>query len=274
MNKVLVFVHGAGKIMSNYADEPLAQIALLLGAEPPSYPVYYGDLYNIGSAVSATAESGKSAPPDESPEVTQFKTAFMMQVQADASAPAVNDKTLSIEAVPPSGAMISTQSFNPQYLAQLLATEVNQIAHYLYDKDSYAKIQARMTDGLEKAAQLGDTLVVASHSLGTAVAFDALRAAGSQHHVSTLFTLGSPLAKLRRLGLRGAALGGITRQNVQEWQNWYDTSDPVSDGIGPTFPLSGYRIRDVFVDNGPALPESHDYFGNPEVLAALAAAMR
>ncbi len=275
MSKVLVFVHGAGKIMSNYADETLADIALVLGAEPQSYPVYYADICNIGSPVSVSALTvDQPAPPVESPEVTQFKTAFMMQVQSDVNTPALNDKALSIAAVPPTGPTVSTQSLTPQFLADVLATEVNQIARYLFDPISYSKVQARMTEGLAKAAQLGDTLVVASHSLGTAVAFDALRAVGTQYNISTFFTLGSPLAKLRRLGQRTANLGCITRGHVLEWQNWYDTTDPVSNAISPSFPLAGYRIRDIFVNNAPILPESHNYFGNPEVRAAIADALR
>ncbi len=131
-----------------------------------------------------------------------------------------------------------------------------------------------MCDGLEKAAQLGNPLVIASHSLGTVIAFDALRTVGNRYNVSTFFTLGSPLAKLRRLGNRTADLGYIIRTQVQEWQNWYDTTDLVSNPIGPAFPQPGYRLRDVFVNNAPFLPASHDYFGNREVLAAIADALR
>ncbi len=114
MSKVLVFVHGAGKFMSNYADATLGEIALLLGAEPPSYPVYYADLYNVGSPVKVGPLSvDLAAPAAEPPEVTQFKTAFMMQVQSDVDMKATNDKTLSAAPAPSAGLTVSALSLSP-----------------------------------------------------------------------------------------------------------------------------------------------------------------
>jgi hypothetical protein len=273
MKKVLVFVHGAGKQLSSYADNTLAEIALILGWEPLAVPVYYADICNLGSPVSIAALDTEPPPAQpEPPSVTQFKTAFMMQVQSDVNAQAPAQRVLTAEAVTagaPAAPMLS-----PQFLTELLATEVNEIARYLFEPETYNKIQARMCDGLAQAAQQGDTLVIASHSLGTVVAFDALRAVGDRYHVSTFFTLGCPLAKLRQLGNRNADLGAITHDHVGEWQNWYETTDPISNALGPWFPLPGYRLRDVFVNIAPLLPASHDYFGNREVLNAIAGAMK
>ncbi len=293
MPKVLVIVHGAGKQLPNYADDLVAQIALLLGEEPQAVPVYYADICNIGSPLEVGAEaSGEPAPPPpepEPPQVTQFKAAFMMEVQADVDARRAQDRAAggtpsagpdsaagngSVSPAASDAAVVAASAFSPQFLADLLATEVNEIARYLFEADTYVKIQARMCDGLEAANQLGDSLVVASHSLGSVVAFDALRAIANHYNVATFYTLGSPLAKLRRLGNRTADLGALSRPHVLSWENWYDTTDPVSNVLGPSFPAKGYRLRDVFVDNGPALPSSHDYFGSAEVLAAIAEALR
>jgi hypothetical protein len=264
MRKVLLFVHGAGKQDSDYAVDPLAAIALLLGSEPPCVPVYYADIANIGSPVGIESISGAALPPTaaEPPEVTQFKIAFARAMQSTLNAP-------------PSGAdSVSEAALPGQFLAELLATDVNEIAGYLFNPEIYNKIQARMVAGLNRAAQLGDSIVIASHSLGTVVAFDALRAVGAQYHISTLFTLGSPLAKLRRLGNRSADLGAISYDHVGQWLNLYDTTDPIADALGPAFPSPGYRLRDVFVGIATAPLPAHNYFPNSEVLAEIAKALR
>ena len=155
-----------------------------------------------------------------------------------------------------------------------MATELNEITGYLFNPNAYNAIQKRMRDGLDQAAQNGDAIVIASHSLGTVVAFDALHAIGARYNVSTFFTMGSPLAKLRRLGSRGTDLGQITSDHVKEWLNLYDTTDPIANVLGPAFPLPGYRLRDVFVDVSTDPIPSHDYFRNAETLATIAAALR
>jgi hypothetical protein len=264
MNKVLVFVHGAGKQGRDYAVDPLAAVTLLLGAEPPCVPVYYGDIGNVGSPAGAESISDAAMPPGaaEPNTVTQFKMAFVQEVQSNFTALRAGGDTVSTTTVP------------WQSLADLIATEAEQIAGYLFNPEVYRKIQVRMIDGLNSAAQMGDSTVIASHSLGTLVAFDALRAEGEHYHISTFFTLGCSLAKLRRLGVRSAHLGAITYVNVSQWLNFYDTTDLIADPLGPAFPLPGYRLRDVYVNIAAAPLPSHDYFPNSEVLAEIARAMQ
>ncbi len=265
MNKVLVFVHGAGKQPRNYAEGPLAEIALLLSAEPLCVPVYYADICNIGSPVSVGSfgvgeplPEPVPTPNHESPAMAQFKEDFTKEVLANTqSQPCEQDN-------------VAAKEFGVPFLVELVATEVNEIARYLFEPATYHKIQVRMCDGLAQAAQQGDELVVVSHSLGTVVAFDALRAMCDDYNISTFFTLGSPLALLRRLGHRPAELNAITAAHVQEWQNWYCTADPISSVLGPSFPQRGYRLRDVYVNVAPTMPAAHDYLCNPEVLAAIA----
>lgn len=264
MNKVLLFVHGAGKYKPDYAVDPLAAVTLLLGAEPPCVPVYYGDIGNVGSLVETTStpETATSPGAAEPDTVTQFKMAFVQEVQA------------KFTALRAGGDSVSTTTVPWQSLAELVATEAEQISGYLFKSELYHKIQARMIDGLNQAAQMGESTVIASHSLGTLVAFDALRTEAENYHVSTFFTLGCSLAKLRRLGVRSAHLGAITYDNVNQWLNVYDTTDLIADPLGPAFPLPGYRLRDVFANIATAPLPSHDYFPNPEVLSEIAKAMR
>lgn len=262
--QVLVFVHGAGKTDPNYAAEPLAEITRLLGAEPPYVTVYYPDIANLGSPFGGASVSAAGGPStlDEPPRVRQFKKAYAEQIQSDLNALQHADQAVSVTALP------------GQDIAELLAEEIDQIAGYLFNPLIYNKIQSRLYGGMNQAAHMGDAIVIASHSLGTIVAFDGLRAIGARFNVSTFFTLGSPLAKLRTLGSRPAGLGEIAYDHVGSWLNFYDTTDPIANPLGPAFPLPGYRLRDVFVEVASSPLPAHDYFHNSEVLAEVARALR
>ncbi len=262
MSKVIVFVHGAGKQGPNYATEPLAEVALRLGYEPLAVPVYYADIANVGSPPDVGAFSvGEQPPVTDSPAVQQFKTSFAMQVQANMNAQQQTDKVTALMTV------------SPAFIAELIATEVNELSGYLFNSNIYNQMQARMLAGLDTARTLGDEIVIASHSMGTMLAFDALKAVGDHYQVATFMTFGCPLSILRRLGLRGPELGLITTKNVREWLNYYDTTDPVSNVVGPYFPIPGYRPRDIFVDVALLPPASHDYLRNAECLQAIADAV-
>lgn len=266
--KVIVFVHGAGKQSSTYYKEPLAALTTLLGNEPPAVSVWFSDIANVGSPVR-TRGRGRGHQRPRAPvkpasldteEVATFKTAFAMLVQSDMNSLPQYERHTAVFGMP------------AQFLAEIIATDLNQVASYLFSSKIYNAIQTRMLDGLNKAMGMGDELVIASHSLGSVVAFDALRQVSAGHNVSTFFTLGSPLSKLRRLSIRTADLGAIPDM-VGEWLNLYDTTDPVANALGPVFPSNQFRLRDVFVDVDNDPIHSHDYFGNPESLAELAAAM-
>lgn len=258
----MVFVHGAGKTGRDYYVEPLAAVTRVLGFQPPHVSVYYADISNKNWAVgsSEVMAAGRSPLVPETPRMTEFKAAFSQEAQRRPVDPT------------PAG-QLSANALPGQDVARLIADEANQIAGYLFNPLIYNHIQFRIYDGLNNAAQIGDSIVVASHSLGTVVAFDALRALGARYNVSTLITLGSPLAILRQLGTRSSDLEEISYDHVGTWLNFYDTSDPVARALGPVFPLPGYRLRDVFVDVASAAIPSHDYFRNSEVLGEIAKAL-
>lgn len=269
MSKVLVLVHGAGKQPSTYAKEPLAALAALLGAEPPAVSVWYADIGNVGDPPRSglrgrsRGRSSRGATPQphlDTEEVSNFKAAFSMLVQSDLNSLPQYERHTAVFGMP------------AQFLAEIIATDLNQVASYLFSSQVAAAIQKRMLDGLNKALGLGDELVIASHSLGSVVAFDCLRTANGADNVSTFFTLGSPLSKLRRLSLRTGDLGAIPG-SVGEWLNLYDTTDPVANALGPVFPSRQFRLRDIFVDVDNDPIHSHDYLTNPETLAEIAAAM-
>ncbi len=259
MSKVIVFVHGSGTFKKGYYKEPLASLTALLGAEPPTVGIWYSDLANVSSAAPAAARRKKGKGLDAE-EVGNFKAAFAMLVQSDFNALPQYERHNAAFTMP------------AQFLAEIIATDLNQVAGYLFSSDTYNAIQTRMRDGLNKALGMGDELIIVSHSLGSVVAFDALRETAATSNIPTFFTLGSPLSKLRRLNIRTSDVGAIPG-SVGEWLNLYDTTDPIANALGPVFPSRPFRLRDVFVDVETDPIRSHDYFHNQETLTEIAAAL-
>lgn len=271
MSKVILFVHGAGKYKKDYYREPLAGLTALLGTEPPAVGVWYSDLTNLDlpSGRAAHAKKGHAAGKRkasngaqaiDAEEAANFKAAFAMLVQSDFNALPQYERHTAAFTMP------------AQFLAEIIATDLSQVVNYLFSSVVYHAVQMRMRDALNKALVMGDEIVIASHSLGSVVAFDALRETAANFNVETLFTLGSPLSKLRRLNIRTPDVGAIPG-NVGEWLNLYDTTDPVANALGPVFPSRPFRLRDVFVDVETDPIRSHDYFHNEETLTEIAAAL-
>jgi pimeloyl-ACP methyl ester carboxylesterase len=255
MSKVIVFIHGAGEHKKDYYVETLAGLTELLGARPEAVGVWYSDLLNEKEA----AKHKKAGHLDGS-EVENFKAAFSMLVHGDFNALPHHERHNAAFIMP------------AQFLAEMIATDLQQFAEYLFSSKTYNALQTRMRDGLNKALGLGDELVIAGHSLGSVVAFDCLRETAGNSNVTTFLTLGSPLSKLRRLNIRTSDLGAIPG-NIGEWLNLYDTTDPIANALGPMFPSRPFRLRDVFVDVEDDPIRSHDYFHNEQTLAELAGAM-
>jgi hypothetical protein len=255
MSKVIVFVHGAGKHKKDYYSETLTGLAEILGAKPEAVGVWYSDLLN--GKGRAPHKKGRRL---DGSEVENFKAAFSMLVHGDFTALPHHERHNAAFIMP------------AQFLAEMIAADLQQFADYLFASKTYNAVQTRMRDGLNKALAMGDELVIAGHSLGSVIAFDCLREAAGNLNVSTFLTLGSPLSKLRRLSMRTSDLGAIPG-NIGEWLNLYDTTDPMGNALGPMFPSRAFRLRDVFVDVEDDPIRSHDYFHNEQTLAELAAAL-
>lgn len=254
MSKVIVFVHGAGQHKKDFYKETLTGLTALLGAKPHAVGVWYSDLLN------GSAKKGKARAALDGEEVTNFKAAFSMLVHGDFNALPHHERHNAAFIMP------------AQFLAEMIAADLHQVAQYLFSSKTYNAVQTRMRDGLNKALGMGDEIVIAGHSLGSVVAFDCLRETAGNSNVSTFFTLGSPLSKLRRLNIRTSDLGVIPG-SIGEWLNLYDTTDPIANALGPMFPSRPFRLRDVFVDVETDPIRSHDYFHNEQTLAELAGAM-
>ncbi len=274
MSKVLVNVHGAGKQMSDFYKEALNALAGILGAEPACLPVWYAQLSNIGSPV-------RGRRPESSPEALEFRAALteeILQRQQEwereqqtrksrrKSSPRRGTRSGSTarNTVPSSRGLID--------IAAVGADLVSDVVRYTFDAKLQKAVKERLHAALEQAAKDYDETILVSHSLGTVVAFDALRERADRYNVVRFVTMGSPLRKLVTLGRRSSDLGAINRATLPFWRNLYDTTDPVADAIGPAFP--GYLIEDVFVQVADAPVPSHDYWRNAQVLNMLSEWLR
>jgi hypothetical protein len=255
MPKVILFVHGAGNYPKDFYKETVVGLGELLGTQPEAVGVWYADLLHSNGNGKAKRNHDLDAE-----ETENFKAAFSMLVHGDFNALPHHERHNAAFIMP------------AQFLAELIAADLAQVAKYLFSLKTYHAIQTRMRDGLNKALGMGDEIVIAGSSLGSVVAFDCLKETAATSNVATLLTLGSPLSKLRRLNIRTNDLGAIPG-NIGEWLNLYDTTDPMANALGPVFPSRPFRLRDVFVDVETDPIRSHDYLHNEETLAELAAAM-
>lgn len=254
--RVLVFVHGAGNFAEGYERPWADEIAQRLGGPIECIGALYGDVTNSRRGPTALA----AAP--MLPEELTFRAAFQ------------NELKRAYNALPPAERPPSLKAFSLPNVADLVGTITNIVGRYLFVDAIAAQTHKRITAALDQAAQF-DEIVLVSHSLGSLIAFDVLRACADRYgKISTWLTLGCPLGKLRRLGIRDSGLGAITRQNVAQWYNVYDTTDIVADAIGPAFPSPGYRLHDIYVDVARDPRGSHDYLQNQETLDLIAAVMR
>jgi hypothetical protein len=256
--KVMVIVHGAGSFPDDYYKPLVAAIEQRLGGTFNFIPVYYADITNPHSP-SITAQV---APTD--PAAADFAQAMLDEMERTHAAAQQSSREAGVTAL----------SAEPQNLItiSLVRVIVREVGEYLFTYSISARIQERLIAVLDQAVQQYDEIVLASLSLGTLVTFDALALTANRYKISSWFTAGSPLAMLRRLGVRQSDLGAINPANVARWLNLYDTNDVIASPIGPQFP--DYRLYDVYVSVGNNPLTAHDYFNNGETLDLLADAMR
>ncbi len=259
VRKVIVIIHGAGSFPEDYYKPLVAAIEQRLGRPFNYIPVYYADITN-----PLIPGVGVLTVPPDSPAAAQFKQDFLAEMQraydAQQTAPQSGEVTAS---------SLGTQNIGTIDLVGIIVKEVGQ---YLFTPSIASRIQTRLVTGLDQAAQQYDEIVFASLSLGTVVAFDVLKLFADRYKISSWFTTGCPLGKLRRLDVRPPGIGAIAPANVVRWYNLYDTHDVVASAIGPEF--GDYRVHDIFVEVGNDPISAHDYFNNGQTLDMLADALR
>ena len=255
-SKVLVIVHGAGSFPDDYYKPLVAAIEQRLGGTFNYIPAYYADITNPPGVIA------QATPAD--PAAADFYQAMLDEMQRTHEAVEQSSRPAGVTAL----------SEEPQNLGtiRLVQVIVREVSEYLFTPGISTRIQERVTAALDQAAQSYDEIVLASLSLGTVVAFDALKQTANRYNISSWFTAGSPLAMLQRLRVRPPGLGEIKPANVARWFNLYDTHDVLASTIGPQFP--DYRLYDVYVSVGDNPITAHDYFNNGETQDMLTDAIR
>jgi hypothetical protein len=255
MNRVLVTVHGAGKNPRSYYEPIIAALTERLGAEPAYRAVWWADLLNIGPPPADLT----LLPPMDVDDVVAaqaFRAAFLQE--------------LGLEGLGQPVPMDGVLHLSRQLIYDLLDL-ANDVTAYLFNSRAQALVQSRVLEALDDGADEGE-IVLAGHSLGSVILVDVLRLHARRYPVAKLFTLGCPLGKLVRNGIRSSDLGQLSHETVEHWHNVYDDSDPIADVLAPVFPT--YEIYDDLVDIGRGVMGSHDYWRSDEVLDLLAEALR
>ena len=249
----LVFVHGAGKEPSGYYRGFLATLATALGAEPPYLATWWADLCDLGPAVKA----GTAAAPRLTRQAEEFRQAYMLALGMGADVQYEKGAQSPVRSV--GGTLIS------------LADTVNDVVQYFYNPSMRSAIQVRLQERLVEAAGVFDHTLLVSHSLGTVIAFDVLRQRASAYNIHTWFTTGSPLGKLAQLGRVTRDVGQITGDGIAAWHNLFDPSDVVASALSTSF---AFPLKDVVVENGGGILNSHDYWANGAVAGLVAEAVK
>ena len=158
--------------------------------------------------------------------------------------------------------------------AHAVRLSLSQVRKFLFNQAVREQILERVA-----ASVLPDTQIILAHSLGSVVAYEALRL-HPEWQVHTLITLGSPL------GISKVIFDHLTPPrdsggrapwpgNIRRWINLADRGDIVSlrRDLCPLF-RDGNAIQDVLVDNG--WREAHDatrYLAAPQTGRALIEAL-
>lgn len=251
MKKVIVNIHGAGKQMSNFSDPTIERLTVVMGEKPAFVPCWYADLSNVGSPVL-----GLGAEPVSAKEIA-FEGELARQIERTA------DQVGADGTGPDNLGLFDGRSF----LASV-PDLANDLRNYFFVAKVHDAIRQRLINTLTTASQNFDEILLVSHSLGTVVSYDVLHDHADQFKIAVWVTMGSPLKKVRRMGLRDDNLGKIDETTVPLWRNLYDTHDLVADAIGPQFP--SYPIQDVFYPIANTAIEAHDYWGNARVVQLIA----
>ncbi len=253
----LVFIHGAGKEPSGYYRGFLSALAAGLGAEPPYLATWWADLCDLGPAV----KGGAATAPRLTREAEAFRQSYLaaLGLGFGLSADGQAGKAAASPVRSVGGTLIS------------LTDTVNDIVQYFYNPSMRSAIQSRLHDRLAEAAAAFDHTLLVSHSLGTVIAYDVLRQKAAAYNIHTWFTTGSPLAKLAELGQVTRDVGQIAGDSVSAWQNLYDPGDVVASSLSSCF---AFPLKDVIVENGAGILNSHNYWGNTAVAGLVADAVK
>lgn len=203
-----------------------------------------------------------AAPPSITTEELDFLAKFeaKLATHVTLSPPAAAATELSSESLELAGLL-------PAPLREAIIKKAAMEAYYFLFNKEYTRsdgqrfkvreeLRNRLLKKLHAAAELGEKIVVVSHSMGTMVAYDVLRNCPNCPAVDTLITLGSPLGvkevqdELAAHDTHGVDFPAAT---TNRWINIYDPLDPIC-GADPKFAndyraVNGKRVEDLRESN-------------------------
>ncbi|MEU9029355.1 hypothetical protein AB0D46_17905 [Streptomyces sp. NPDC048383] len=252
----VVMCHGIGYQYKHRETELSAWYeALRLGmndtavAVPPPEQVsavYYGNCYRSLGAKGPTTEEDEFAliPPLREEDVRDpLEHELLEAIASGLDAPPAGGRGVA------QAALRRLESSPALGLppARVVIRLVRQVRRYLDEQDT---VRACAQERFARVVT-PDTRVVVAHSLGSVVAYEALRADHPEWNVDTLITLGSPLgirAVRERLAPGPGGDDAAPWPNVARWINVAADEDPVAlvKKLGPLF---GDRVEDRLVVN-------------------------
>ncbi len=156
---------------------------------------------------------------------------------------------------------------------EVLEHKLPDLSRYYEEEDIRKKLRKRLNDEILK--QKEKRIMILSHSMGTIIAYDVLRAIGKEYPrmvVDHFVTLGSPLG-LPHVKYKIAQESSLVRTPsiAMNWSNFSDKRDPVALDVhlaGDYAPnANGVKVKDDLIANdwGGIHHKSYGYLRAPEV---------
>jgi hypothetical protein len=157
--------------------------------------------------------------------------------------------------------------------ASMVKQTLAQVTRYMKDREIHDAVVNTVTELLSE-----ETLAVIGHSLGSVVAYDAVRAYKAERPIPLLLTLGCPLA-LSAIRTRLQPQPPSFPAAVRRWVNIASEDDVVAarpnllEFFDGDRPAGAILERTVFVDNGSAPHDIEFYLGKKECGEAVTLAL-
>ncbi|GAA3984081.1 hypothetical protein FOF52_05480 [Thermobifida alba] len=249
----VVFCHGIGHTYRHREDireswyEALCRGMVDVGLQPLGYDevaaVYYGNCFRSRSAKQVVAADEFSFLPNYGPR--DLGSPLELEL-LEAFAGGVAEERGTKGLVQGALRRLESSRFLGDVPAKAVIWFIKQVHRYLTEEQLRDAVLARWDRVVTE-----ETRVVVGHSLGSVVAYEALRA-HPEWRIDTLVTLGSPLG-LRAIYSRlrpPVAPGDVDAwPGVRRWVNVAAVEDPVS-LVKKLSPIYGGGVEDTLVSNG------------------------
>lgn len=240
MKRVLVTIHGIGRIEADFWVPQRAALARHLDAAPHLHPVWWGDLVDAGAGLPQVRERLNNRIHAAAENWFGRPSRYAHRLVAHLA----------------------------NWLHEFINGAAGVVGYFIPDQKQ-AIIRERLVRTLTELTERGFEIVLVSESLGSVIAFDVLRAQAHRFRLAAWITVGCPLRLLVRTGQRSADLGAINVTTVRRWVNLHAPCDPIAAPVAGAFP--GYPVCDQRIDGSGGPFEAHGrYWHNPASTALIA----